>query len=150
MTVHFEMASVTFNRCPSLQNHFRRTRLPVRALNEPSTSSNYPKSTIDLKPWIASGIPLSTLFAAESAMAINRELGILEGTSLALVHPFVMLILFGSTLYAGWLGWQWKRLREIGIEIKDLKEQLPKADAEGNVPPSPLSSQIASLEEVIE
>ena len=99
--------------------------------------------------WVASGMAsLSWLISSGAALAIDREYGILEGTTLSLVHPAVMLGLLAATGYAGWLGWQWRRLREIGLEIKELKKQLPSADAEGNVPASPVAGQIATLEAV--
>lgn len=97
---------------------------------------------------IVAGTSLSWLLSSGQALAVDRQYGILEGTTLALVHPAVMLLLFGTTIYAGWLGWQWRRLREIGAEIRELKKQLPKPDAEGNVPPSSIDSEIAALEEV--
>ena len=97
---------------------------------------------------IAAGTALTWLGATGRAWAVDREYGILEGATISLVHPAVMLGLFGATVYAGWLGWQWRRLREVGNEIRDLKKQLPKPDAEGNVPPSPVADQIASLETV--
>lgn len=41
-----------------------------------------------------------------------------------------------------------RRARTIPAEVKELKAQLPKPDAEGNRPKSPLDQQIAELEEV--
>lgn len=41
-----------------------------------------------------------------------------------------------------------RRARLIPAEVKELKAQLPKPDAEGNRPSSPLDQQIAELEEV--
>jgi hypothetical protein len=86
-------------------------------------------------------------------MAAGGELGILEGRSIALLHPLVMGILFLATGYAGYLGWQWRRVRTVGDEIKALKAQLPKvavtAGGEGSAaPPSPLDGQIKALEKV--
>lgn len=62
--------------------------------------------------------------------------------------------LFVSSGYAGWLGWQWRRTRTIGDEVKALKAQVPKvavpAGGEGALEPapSPLTQQIESLEKV--
>jgi len=92
---------------------------------------------------------LASLTSASQASAVNRELGILEGTSLALVHPVVMIGLFGLTLYAGYLGYQWRRLREIGNEIRELKKQMPASDAEGQTADPAVSSQISELEQVL-
>ncbi len=59
-----------------------------------------------------------------------------------------MLFLFGGTLYAGYLGYQWKRTREVGDEIRELKKQLPAVGADGVRPPSPVDSAIAQKETV--
>jgi len=95
--------------------------------------------------WLMAASISTFMLPAEEAMATNRELGILEGKSIALVHPIIMAFLFGATAYAGYLGWQWRSVRTIGDEIAELKKQLPAADASGAVPPSPLDAQIAEL-----
>ena len=59
-----------------------------------------------------------------------------------------MAFLFGASLYAGYLGLQWRRIRELGGKVKELKDQLPKPDAEGNRPSSPLESEVKALEQV--
>jgi hypothetical protein len=68
-------------------------------------------------------------------MAAGGDLGILEGRTLALIHPIVMFGLFGATGYAGYLGWQHRRTRTIGEEISALKKALP-VPAEGAAPSS--------------
>lgn len=70
--------------------------------------------------------------------------------SVALLHPLVMGILFAATGWAGWLGWQWRRTRTIGDDIKALKAQLPKPAADGEAPAAPaaLTAQISGLEKV--
>merc|ERR1712224_520264 len=50
--------------------------------------------------------------------------GILEGRTLALLHPAMMYLLLGTTAYSGYLGWQWRRVRTMGDEIADLKQSL--------------------------
>ena len=72
---------------------------------------------------------------ARGALAKGGEFGILEGRTAALVHPAVMVFLFGATGYAGYLGWQWRRLREVGNELSELKAQMPAAPAEGEAAP---------------
>lgn len=84
--------------------------------------------------------------AAPPAQAAGGEFGILEGRIVSLTHPAVMFVLFLSTFYTGYLGWQWRRARTLPAEIKELKAQLPKPDAEGNVASSPLDAQIKDLE----
>uniref|UniRef100_A0A0E0JUV2 Uncharacterized protein n=1 Tax=Oryza punctata TaxID=4537 RepID=A0A0E0JUV2_ORYPU len=63
------------------------------------------------------------------ALAAGGEFGILEGRSVALLHPLVMGGLFAYTLWAGYLGWQWRRVRTIQDEINELKKQLKPAAA---------------------
>ncbi|KAK7292844.1 hypothetical protein RJT34_15698 [Clitoria ternatea] len=58
------------------------------------------------------------------ALAVEGEFGILEGRTFALVHPIVMASLFLYTLWAGYLGWQWRRVRTIQNEINELKKQV--------------------------
>lgn len=43
---------------------------------------------------------------------------------------------------------QWRETRTIGDKIKGLKSELPKPDAEGNKPASPLDGEIKELEDV--
>lgn len=81
------------------------------------------------------------------AQAAGGEFGLLEGRTAALVHPAMMFFLFGASAYAGYLGLQWRRTRDLAGEIKALKEQLPAPDADGKRPASPLDSQIAALEQ---
>ncbi|GAX84349.1 hypothetical protein CEUSTIGMA_g11771.t1 [Chlamydomonas eustigma] len=80
---------------------------------------------------VASSSLLSPLiFHAQSAMAASGEYGILEGRTVALIHPAVMFGLLASSLYSAYLGWQWRRTREIGEEIRELRKLQP-AGAEG-------------------
>lgn len=58
-----------------------------------------------------------------------------------------MLALFFATGYAGFLGWQWRRVRTIQDEITELKKQVPVA-AEGQTIASPVEGQIKELTEV--
>ncbi|CAL4890354.1 unnamed protein product [Urochloa decumbens] len=76
----------------------------------------------------AAAVPMLLLAALPpDAVAAGGEFGILEGRSFALVHPLVMGGLFAYTLWAGYLGWQWRRVRTIQDEINDLKKQLKPA-----------------------
>lgn len=84
---------------------------------------------------------------------MNGELGILEGRSVALIHPIVMGGLFFYTLWAGYLGWQWRRVRTIQDEINELKKQVKPAPVtpEGKpveAAPSPVELKIQQLTEV--
>jgi hypothetical protein len=60
-----------------------------------------------------------------------------------------MITLFGATGYAGYLGWQWRRVRTIQDEINELKKQAPAVAAEGQAVPSPVDGQIKELTEVL-
>eukprot|EP00877_Chromochloris_zofingiensis_P001093 jgi/Chrzof1/10985/Cz05g19180.t1 len=66
-----------------------------------------------------------------------------------------MVVLVDTTAYAGWLGWQWRRTRTIGNDIKALKAQVPQVSVmAGGAAPAPaptteLRRQIAALEQVL-
>ncbi|KVH91076.1 Protein of unknown function DUF4079 [Cynara cardunculus var. scolymus] len=61
--------------------------------------------------------------------------------------------LFAYTLYAGYLGWQWRRVRTLQDEINDLKKQeKPVAVTPEGTPlqpttPSPVQAKIQQLSE---
>lgn len=95
--------------------------------------------------WLMGAAFTTFMLPAQEAMAAKGELGILEGKSVALIHPAIMFFLFGATAWAGWLGWQWRRARTIGEEISALKKQLPKPAEDGTATASPLDAQIAEL-----
>ncbi|KAI8468074.1 MAG: hypothetical protein J3K34DRAFT_386507 [Monoraphidium minutum] len=137
----------------------RRT-VTVQAVARPSRAASAPRRAAAppaAPDAAAAPLSLAALAAAapyfllsDAALATGGDFGLLEGRTAALVHPAVMITLFGLSLYAGYLGWQWRRTRTIGDDIKALKAQLPKAAAAGAdaaaAPPSPLDGQIAELE----
>jgi hypothetical protein len=90
----------------------------------------------------------------QDALAVGGEFGIFEGRTFALIHPIVLGGLFFYTLYAGYLGWQWRRVRTIQNDINELKKQLkpapvaPDGKALETSPPSPVELQIQKLTEV--
>lgn len=100
-----------------------------------------------------SAVTLPFLLNPQDAFAAGGEFGILEGRSLALIHPIVMGGLFVYTLYAGYLGWQWRRVRTIQDEINELKKQeKPVAVTPEGTPlqpttPSPVQAKIQQLSE---
>eukprot|EP00252_Welwitschia_mirabilis_P009087 TRINITY_DN2138_c0_g1_i1.p1 TRINITY_DN2138_c0_g1~~TRINITY_DN2138_c0_g1_i1.p1 ORF type:complete len:321 (-),score=57.21 TRINITY_DN2138_c0_g1_i1:310-1272(-) len=86
----------------------------------------------------------------EEAYAIGGEYGVLEGRSASLIHPIVMGGLFLFTIWTGYLGWQWRRVRTIQDEINELKKQVkPKSSEEGehSLPPSAAEAKIQQLTE---
>ncbi|CAN6277392.1 unnamed protein product [Urochloa humidicola] len=110
-----------------------------------------------------SAVPLLVLAALPppDAVAAGGEYGILEGRSFALLHPLVMGGLFAYTLWAGYLGWQWRRVRTIQDDINDLKKQLKPAATPAAVtaggdssssppPPAPKSPVEIKIDELTE
>ncbi|KAL7083094.1 hypothetical protein ACP275_14G140500 [Erythranthe tilingii] len=93
----------------------------------------------------------------EDAVAAGGEFGIFEGRSFALIHPIVMGGLFIYTVYAGYLGWQWRRVRTIQEEVSELKKQVkpvpvtpdggPAAAAPATPSSSPIEAKIQQLTE---
>jgi len=73
---------------------------------------------------IAAALPF--IINIEEAAAKGGELGIWEGRTFALIHPFTMIGLFLGTFYAGYTGLQWRSVRTVGEDISQLKAQLPK------------------------
>ncbi|XP_010544866.1 PREDICTED: uncharacterized protein LOC104817387 [Tarenaya hassleriana] len=106
----------------------------------------------------SASLPLATIalpffLDTKDAAAAGGQFGILEGRSFALVHPIVMTGLFLYTLWAGYLGWQWRRVRTIQNEINELKKQVkptpvsPDGTPVESPAPSPVELQIQRLTE---
>lgn len=64
-------------------------------------------------------IPIDSAFAAAS------DWGILAGRTASLIHPISNFAFFGTSLYSAYLGFQWRNLRDIGEQIKELNKELP-------------------------
>ena len=100
----------------------------------------------------AAGAFLYPLVVSDPALAIGREYGFIEGQIMSLMHPAFMFFLLGASVYAGYLGFQWRRVRELATEIKDLKSQRDASaspvEEGGAAPTSPLDATIKSLENV--
>jgi len=67
----------------------------------------------------------SALLTPVEAWAKGGQWGVLEGKASSLVHPFVMASLLLVTLYSGYLGLQWRKTRELGQELSELRKKLP-------------------------
>ena len=99
-------------------------------------------------------VMMGVVLLAQDALAVGGEFGILEGRSFALIHPIVMGSFFLYTLWAGYLGWQWRRVRTIQNDINDLKKQVkpnpvtPDGKPVEEAAPSPVELQIQQLTEV--
>nr|XP_016497482.1 PREDICTED: uncharacterized protein LOC107816296 [Nicotiana tabacum] len=116
-----------------------------------------PNETIDQLR--SASLPLTALtlpffLDAKDAFAVGGEFGIFEGRTIALIHPTVMAGLFVYTLYAGYLGWQWRRVRTTQNEINELKKQVkplpvtPEGTPVQPPKPSPVEARIQQLTEV--
>ncbi|XP_011625156.1 uncharacterized protein LOC18438893 [Amborella trichopoda] len=100
-------------------------------------------------------VSLPFFLVPEDALAINGEFGLLEGRTVSLVHPIVMGSLFVYSLWAGYLGWQWRRVRTTQNEINELKKQVksPPQDSQGaatataTLTVSPVETKIQELTE---
>lgn len=92
-------------------------------------------------------LALPFLLEPQDAAAVGGEFGILEGRAFSIIHPIVMGGLFLNTLYAGYLGLQWRRVRTIQDEIDELKKQIKPAGGDQPPKPSPLESKIQQLTE---
>ncbi|MCL7051585.1 hypothetical protein MKW94_010326 [Papaver nudicaule] len=95
---------------------------------------------------------LPFLLHPQDANAAGGEFGIFEGRTLALIHPIAMGGLFLYTLWAGYLGWQWRRVRTTQNEINELKKQVKPVAVtpqgkEIPSPPSPIEVKIQQLTE---
>lgn len=96
---------------------------------------------------------INFLWVAQDALAAGGEFGIFEGRTFALIHPIVLAGLFFYTLYAGYLGWQWRRVRTIQNEINELKKQIKPAPVTPDgkpveTSPSPVELKVQQLTEV--
>ncbi|XP_066324684.1 uncharacterized protein [Miscanthus floridulus] len=107
---------------------------------------------------VAAAVTALLALPPDEALAVGGEFGILEGRSFALLHPLVMGGLFAYTLWAGYLGWQWRRVRTIQDEVNELKKQLKPAatpaavgaGADSSPPPAPKSPVEIKIEELTE
>ena len=63
------------------------------------------------------------------SMAAGPDWGLFEGKTGSLLHPIAMAGLLFYSLYTGYLGLQFRRQRELGSEISDLRKLLPKVEA---------------------
>ncbi|KAL5572169.1 hypothetical protein UlMin_021766 [Ulmus minor] len=157
-------STLSLLRLPILQQKPNQT-IPKTQLLTTTTKPTIPKATTNPQKLIAeaftkleaASLPLTALtlpffLDPKDAFAGGGEFGILEGRSFALIHPIVMGSLFVYTLWAGYLGWQWRRVRTIQNEITELKKQVKPTlvtpeGAPVEAPPSPVDVKIQQLTE---
>lgn len=72
-------------------------------------------------------MPALSLMAMQpqAASAAASDYGIFAGRTASLLHPVTNFALFFTSVYAAYLGFQWRRLRDIGDEIKELNKGMP-------------------------
>lgn len=144
------------NACPRASTHSAcssrtainlRRRQVCKAQQHTSSTEQQPKLDWETQLLSTAGLLAPLLLASPALAETAPGEHLTKGTLVSLIHPATMIILFGSTLWAGFLGWQWRRTRTVPDEIKELKKQLPPAGEDGKRPPSPLDAKIAELEE---
>lgn len=99
---------------------------------------------------VALGVAALAAFQPEMAMAKGGEYGIFEGRIVSLAHPSIMALMYVASAWAGFTGLQWRRLRELGSTISELKAQRKPlaaqiAAAEEEDPPAHLTQAVAAL-----
>ncbi|EKX43824.1 hypothetical protein GUITHDRAFT_159775 [Guillardia theta CCMP2712] len=106
---------------------------------------------------VPSGLLLSQLaFPFQEAAAKGAEYGLLEGKAVALIHPAIMIALYGFTLFTGYQGLMWRKIRELGDEMKPLQDEARKLKAEiesltaAEKPTSSVESKLKSVEKELE
>jgi hypothetical protein len=76
-------------------------------------------------PSVASATAALWSLAPMIASADSPDWGIFEGRTGSLLHPIMMFGLLGLSVSTGLLGFQWRRQRTIGDDIKEAKKRLP-------------------------
>lgn len=72
-------------------------------------------------------LPVFAMFlSAEPAFADASQYGVLAGRTASMMHPITNFALFATSLYSAYLGFQWRRLRDLSEEIKNLNTELPR------------------------
>eukprot|EP00522_Entomoneis_paludosa_P010317 CAMPEP_0172441108 /NCGR_PEP_ID=MMETSP1065-20121228/1681_1 /TAXON_ID=265537 /ORGANISM="Amphiprora paludosa, Strain CCMP125" /LENGTH=221 /DNA_ID=CAMNT_0013190293 /DNA_START=60 /DNA_END=722 /DNA_ORIENTATION=- len=92
------------------------------SLVETSHADSLPES---LSALTAAGLAALTTAVPESAWAAGPDWGLFEGRTGSLIHPVMMGSLFLYSCYTAFLGFQWRRQRTMGDDIKALKATLP-------------------------
>lgn len=107
-----------------------RTKILARsvraAVARPTRAARVAEPKVD-PVWLFSCACATQLFSAQPSLASGGEFGLLEGRTIALIHPLVMVVLFGTTAYAGWLGWQvrsWPPSLSAGLTSLKSREYM--------------------------
>lgn len=101
------------------------------AVNQPTTSlfaadenNNENDFSLDI-PSVATATAAFWTLTSTVAGAAGPDWGIFEGRTGSLLHPITMFGMLGLSISTGLLGFNWRRQRTIGDEIKGVKKQLP-------------------------
>lgn len=156
-------ATLSLLKLSILPQNPRQPKLPIPCnptklnVSKDSTTKQQILSHDTIHALKSASLPLTALtlpffLDPKNAVAVGGEFGILEGRTFALIHPIVMASFFFYTLWAGYLGWQWRRVRTTQNEINDLKKQVKPAPVtpEGvpvEAAPSPVELKIQQLTE---
>lgn len=133
---------------------FRNTQLFAEGSEEENESlknvSRKSSSSTTTRTTAALASAAAVLATPLAALADSPDWGLFEGKTGSLLHPVMMGSLLLYSLYTAFLGFQWRRQRTMGDEIKALQQSLPPAPAEGETP-SPVyqatQRQISDLQE---
>ena len=84
-----------------------------------------------VEEWRAAAMAFGVACAAvaEPALAKGGEYGLAEGRTISFLHPIAMGVSFLATLAAGFTGYQWRRLREVGTEVAAAKKVVSERQA---------------------
>jgi len=113
-----------------------------------------PLSSTRVLPALGTGL-MTWMVAAQASVADSPDWGIFEGRTGSLLHPLTMGSLLLYSIYTALLGFQWRRQRTIGDEIKALQKSLPDLQGAGSVAAAlqaaqsaeePVQSRIATLQ----
>ncbi|KAJ8604844.1 hypothetical protein CTAYLR_001063 [Chrysophaeum taylorii] len=89
---------------------------------DPMTSSRPPAV-------VGAALALAAVLPPDAAMAKGGEYGLCEGRIISFLHPTAMGICFGTTLFAGYTGLKWRRVREVAGELSAAKKEAKAATA---------------------
>eukprot|EP01038_Epipyxis_sp_PR26KG_P004035 gene4035-5772_t len=107
-------------------------------------TNNYEKDSASKQIQNFAFLPALAFFlSSDSVNAAASDYGILAGRTASMLHPVTNLALFATTIYSGYLGLQWRRLRDLGEELKTLNTELPTlSSGKAKAPFSPLIKQL--------
>lgn len=84
-----------------------------------------PKDGFRPGPEMTAIVALLALAPEAANAAPSPDWGLFEGKTGSILHPVMMGSMFGLSLSAALKGFQYRRQRTLGDEIKDLKKTLP-------------------------